>query len=297
MLVLVVLGSFLIGATGCVSTSQYKELQTAFDQARAQLAEAENDSNRKSARIKALEDQIAEMKRLIDAGAGAAIKAERDLLAKQLAELQKKFDELMAAAANPAQLPTAISDALRKLVEQYPEMLEFDERQGLVRFKSDLTFALGSTEVAPRAKEALAKFAHILNNALIAKKEITVMGHTDDVPIRRAGTMQVNPTNWVLSTNRAWSVTDVLHKNGVAVDRVNAAGWGDQRPIAPNAAGKRGNEKNRRVDIYIRPTEVPEGITVSTPGATARPAARPATPRTPVPVTPYTDVEPELMPR
>jgi len=294
MLVLVVLGSFLIGATGCVSTSQYKELQTAFDQARAQLAEAENDLSVARLKIAALEARITEMTRLIDAGAGAAIKAERDLLAKQLAELQKKYDELLKESANLV-LPAAISDALRKLVEQYPEMLEFDERQGLVRFTSDLTFALGSTEVALRAKEALAKFAHILNNALIAKKEITVMGHTDDVPIRR--TNSINPTNWILSTNRAWSVTDVLHKNGVAENRVSAAGWGDQRPIAPNAAGKRGNEKNRRVDIYIRPTEVPEGITVSTPGATARPAARPATPRTPVPVTPYTDVEPELMPR
>jgi hypothetical protein len=45
------------------------------------------------------------------------------------------------------------------------------------------------------------------------------------------------------------------------------AGWGEERPIAPNAAGKRGNEKNRRVEIYIRGTTVPEGIVVSTPGA------------------------------
>ncbi|MCL2648855.1 MAG: OmpA family protein [Phycisphaerales bacterium] len=317
---LLLLGLFLAGTTGCVSMNQYKELQTAFDQARAQLAEAENDLNAARQKITELEARIAEINRLIGNGADAALKAERDLLAQRLEDLQKKYDELLRNSTSTAELPKAISDALRRLVDQYPELLEFDERLGLVRFKSDLTFDLGSMEVKPRAKEALAKFAHILNDPLIAKKEIMVVGHTDDVPIRRTNTMQVNPTNWILSTNRAWSVTDVLHANGVADNRVSAAGWGDQRPIAPNAAGKKGNEKNRRVDIYIRPTEVPEGITVSTPGA-ARPAPTPrsastprsATPRTttprttapraPAPTTPAptpatsTEVPPDLQPR
>ncbi len=52
----------------------------------------------------------------------------------------------------------------------------------MVRFKSDLTFDLGSTEVKPRAKEALGKFASILNMPEIAQQEIQVVGHTDDVP-------------------------------------------------------------------------------------------------------------------
>jgi chemotaxis protein MotB len=138
----------------------------------------------------------------------------------------------------------------------------------------------------------------------IAKQEIQVVGHTDDVPIRQSNTMKLNPNNWILSTNRAWAVTDVLHANGVAENRITGAGWGDQRPIAPNAPGHRGNEKNRRVDIYIRPTTVPQGLPVSTPGA-GRPAPAPrrtapaprATPKAPPTTAPATPGLPaEMMP-
>jgi chemotaxis protein MotB len=273
ILAMLIVGLFFFSSTGCVSMDEHKRLQTAFDQSRAQLAEAENDLNAARARNAELEAKVAELDRLVGLGGNDALKRERDLLAQQLADLQKKYGDLLALNANTPALPPEINDALRKLADQYPDLLEFDERLGMVRFKSDLTFDLGSTEVKPRAKEALAKFASILNMPEIAQQEIQVVGHTDDVPIRMSNTMRMNPNNWVLSTNRAWAVASVLHSDGVVEDRVEAAGWGDQRPIAPNAAGHRGNEKNRRVDIYIRPTKVPEGITISTPGAAA-PAPR-----------------------
>ena len=262
-------GLLLAGTTGCVSMDEHKRLQTAFDQSRAQLAEAENDLNAARARNTELEAKVAELNRLVGLGGNDALRRERDLLAQQLSDLQKKYGDLLALNANTPNLPESINDAIRKLADQYPDLLEFDERLGMVRFKSDLTFDLGSTEVKPRAKEALAKFAAILNNSEIAQQEIQVVGHTDDVPIRMSNTMRMNPNNWILSTNRAWAVGAVLHSDGVAESRVEAAGWGDQRPIAENAPGHRGNEKNRRVDIYIRPTKVPEGITISTPGAPA----------------------------
>jgi chemotaxis protein MotB len=276
LLTLMVLGLFLAATTGCVSMDEHKRLQTAFDQSRAQLAEAENDLNAARARITELEGKLAELNKLMDSSSGGigALKQERDLLAQQLADLQKKYDQLLALGANSPALPDSVNNALRDLAAKYPDLLEFDERLGMVRFKSDLTFDLGSTEVKPRAKEALAKFAAILNMPEIAQQEIQVVGHTDDVPIHQTATMRMNPNNWILSTNRGWSVADVLHQNGVSEERVTAAGWGDQRPIAPNAPGHHGNELNRRVDIYIRPTKVPEGITVSTPGSET-PAAAP----------------------
>jgi chemotaxis protein MotB len=279
LLPLFVLGLFLAGATGCVSMDEHKRLQTAFDQSRAQLAEAENDLTAARARITELEGKLAEMNKLMDTNSGGigALKQERDLLAQQLADLQKKYDQLLAMGANTPALPDSVNSALRDLAAKYPDLLEFDERLGMVRFKSDLTFDLGSTEVKPRAKEALAKFATILNMPEIAQQEIQVVGHTDDVPIHQTATMRMNPNNWILSTNRGWSVADVLHQNGVSDERVTAAGWGDQRPIAANAPGHRGNELNRRVDIYIRPTKVPEGITVSTPGSESPTAPTPRT--------------------
>lgn len=273
------LAASISGITGC-ATDENKRLTTALEQARQQLAEAEDDRRNALAKIAQLEARIAELNRLLDANSGGvgALRRERDLLASQLADLQKKYDDLLQLGSSGPQLPADVNAALRDLAAQYPEMLEFDERLGMVRFKSDLTFDVGSTEVKPRAREALASFARILNNPAIAKNEVQVVGHTDDIPIRAGGpTAARNPDNWTLSTNRAWAVISVLRQNGLSESRGMGAGWGDQRPIAPNAAGRRGNERNRRVDIYIRPTTVPTDIVVSTPGPA--PVRAPAAPR------------------
>ena len=283
---LVLLGLFLAGLTGCVSADEHKRLQTAFDEQGNQLREAENDLLKARARIDELTNQLAEANRLanLNNDGVAALRRERDLLSTQLADLNQKYQDLLKMTGTPV-LPLDVNAALRELAAQYPDLMEFDERLGMIRLKSDLTFDLGSTEVRPAAKAALAQLAQIFNMQKIAKNEIQVVGHTDDVPIRGGGpTAARNPDNWTLSTNRAWSVLDIFRAYGLSEARGMAGGWGDQRPIAPNAPGKRGNEKNRRVDIYIRPTIVPDNIVVSTPGA----APAPSTPRTTTPRTPTT---------
>ena len=91
-----ILALFLAGATGCVSMDEHKRLQAAFDQARAQLANAENDVNTLRAKNADLEAKIAELNRLLN-GTGdlSALKRERDLLAAQLADLQDKYKKLL----------------------------------------------------------------------------------------------------------------------------------------------------------------------------------------------------------
>jgi chemotaxis protein MotB len=277
------LAVFGAGLTGCVSADEHKRLQTAFEESRRQLAESENDLRLAQAKISELNGKIAEMDGLLNKstdGVGA-LKRDRDNLQAQLDELNRKYSDLLKMASAPA-LPAPVNAALRDLAKQYPDLLEFDERLGMLRLKSDLTFDLGSTEVRPAAKAALARVAQILNMNEIAKNEVQVIGHTDDVPIKGGGPLAArNPDNWTLSTNRAWSVLDVLRGAGLKETRGMASGWGDQRPIAQNSAGNKGNEKNRRVDIYIRPTTVPDGLVVSTPGSTPTPPVR-ATPTTPV---------------
>jgi len=280
------MAALLAGLAGCVSADEHKRLQSAFDESQRQLASAENDLQNAKKQIAELNAKIAELNKLLDTNSGGvgALKRERDLLQTQLAELQKKYDDLLKLNSTPV-LPVGINNMLRDLAAQYPDFLEFDERLGMIRMKSDFTFDPGSTDLKPEAKRVLALLAQILNKPEIAKNEIQVVGHTDDIPIRAGGPVAVrNPDNWVLSTNRAWSVLAELRTDGVNQDRGMSGGWGDQRPIAPNGPGHTGNVKNRRVDIYIRPTTVPEGIVVSTPGAAApttrpatRPAARPAT--------------------
>jgi len=42
-----------------------------------------------------------------------------------------------------------------------------------------------------------------------------------------------------------------MEKANIAPKRMSVRGFGEYRPVAENAAGKKGNEKNRRVEIYI----------------------------------------------
>jgi flagellar motor protein MotB len=281
LVAMVCVAVFLAGLAGCVSADEHKRLQTAFDESQTQLAKAERDLSDAQKQIATLNAKIAELNGLLEmkAGGTAALVKERDLLQTQLAELQKKYDDLLKLSSTPV-LPVGINNMLRDLAAQYPDLLEFDEKLGMIRMKSEFTFDAGSTDLKPEAKRALALLAQILNNPAIARNEIQVVGHTDDIPIRAGGPVAArNPDNGALSTNRAWSVLSELRTDGVSQDRGMAGGWGDQRPIAPNGPNRTGNVKNRRVDIFIRATTVPEGIVVSTPGAgvPARPATRPAT--------------------
>lgn len=270
--------SALWGFTGCVSMDEYKRLDAAWQEAKRSLADCENDKRNLLKQIDQLKAQLAANNGL---GSGMdALKAENALLQQKLADLQKKYDELLKFT-DGIKLPVDVSNALQKLAEKYPDLLEWDPKLGRLRFKSDLTFDLGSTEVKPRAKEALAILAEILNNPDIAHNQIRIVGHTDDVPIRQGNTMTMNPNNWFLSTNRAHAIREVLFVDGVSDTRLQPAGEGNTHPVAENAPNHRGNEKNRRVEIYILPALVPDNA-VSAPESDskvivsgARPAAAP----------------------
>jgi chemotaxis protein MotB len=276
---MVCVAAFLAGLAGCVSLDQYKKTELALQEAQGRLAGADHDLQTQREQIAFLTKQINDLNDALNKGDTSG-KALIDLLQGRLNELQKKYEDLLKLPQTPM-LPGPINTALRELAAQYPTYLEFDEKLGLIRMKSDLTFAAGSTDVNPAARQVLGLLAQILNRPEIDRHEIEVVGHTDDIPIRAGGPLsQRNPDNWTLSTNRAWSVLSVLREAGVKSDRGMACGWGDQRPVAPNAPGQGGNVLNRRVEIFIRATLVPAGITVSTPGGTVRPAPRPAAPAT-----------------
>lgn len=273
------LGVVVAGTTGCVATGDYKSLRANLDEAQRQIAEMQNLIIEYRKRISELEAEIAKKDALLrtQSDALAAAMRDRDALRQELADLKAKYNALLATGGGGVSLPPSLVSALRILAEKYPDLLEFDEKLGMIRFKSDMTFDLGSTEVKPRAREALKVLAGILNDPEIVKNEIRVVGHTDDVPIKKmAGTL--SPNNWYLSTNRAHAVLAVMREDGMAESRGQSAGWGEQRPVAPNAAGNKGSEKNRRVEIFILPTTVPDGIVISTPGGAAPAPKAPATP-------------------
>lgn len=111
-----------------------------------------------------------------------------------------------------------------------------------VSLSQNLLFASGSKTINNQGKQAIAQLATVLK----ANKDIniTVEGHTD--------TDGEAAFNWDLSVGRATTVVKELAINGVAAERIIAAGRGEFYPIATNdtAAGK---AQNRRTEIILTP--------------------------------------------
>jgi len=177
---------------------------------------------------------------------------EEDLAKKKelIASMQQRL--LMGGAALPVELSTMLED----FAKQQPDMVEYDSSRGIVKFKSDLLFDKGSDTVAASAIEAVKSLSTILNSEQGKKFDVIIAGHTDDIPIQKPETRAKHPTNWHLSSHRAIAVLNVMAGSGIESKRMSVRGFGEFRPIAENKPNKGGNERNRRVEIYI----VAEGV-------------------------------------
>jgi chemotaxis protein MotB len=171
-------------------------------------------------------------------------------------------------------LDAATDAALSQLAANHPDLLTYDSNLGMLRFNSDLTFASGSDEVSPAAKETLSQLARILQGSTASQYDLIIVGHTDSQPIS-AGTAQRHPTNMHLSCHRAISVRRELTGLGMPASKIEAAGWGEERPLVANAAN--GNTPaNRRVEIYVGRSV--GGMAAGAAPAGGRTAAEPETP-------------------
>lgn len=74
------------------------------------------------------------------------------------------------------------------------------------------------------------------------KLVIEIAGHTDNVGDRRL--------NLALSENRAKVIRNYLIRSGIAENRLQANGYGDTRPAAPNDS-EENKRKNRRVEFVV----------------------------------------------
>jgi len=76
---------------------------------------------------------------------------------------------------------------------------------------------------------------------------ITVVGHTDNVPARRSNPLS---TNQRLSEARAATIMDLLVEAGVPKERIKSEGKAETEPIADNST-REGRASNRRVEVLI----------------------------------------------
>jgi len=247
-----------LALTGCVSTEKYNALKLDRDSLAEQLSKSQSDGAASSARADSLQKQLDMMGQNGAAQGGLAAN-----LSAQLQELQKQYDALNAQYADAMKrpaggtaLPAELSSTLSQFAQQNPDLVDFDAARGIVKFKSDVTFAPGSADVNPRAKEVISKFASILNSQAASGYELMVAGHTDNTRVVNPNTIKAGHLdNWYLSAHRAIAVASELRKGHVNEQRLAVTGYADQRPIASNTS-ESGKEKNRRVEVLILPTTV-----------------------------------------
>jgi len=259
---IVLLVSLLLGvlsAGGCVSAQKYKDAVAANDRAQAELQEAGKQLQAARADAEQLRSELAALQGSVSGKDQqiARLETSNGELTLSLARLKEMYDKAiqdpgLLPLGDVVALPPELDKQLQAWAAQYPEV-EYDRRRGMVKFKTDVVFAKGSDTVSVGGQASMAKFAQIVRGVQAAKFAVYIVGHTDDIPIRKDETLRRHPNNWYLSVHRAVSVRDVLAAAGVPDKQLGVAGFGEYHPIAPNAPGNKGNAKNRRVEIWIVP--------------------------------------------
>lgn len=113
-----------------------------------------------------------------------------------------------------------------------------------LRLDESLLFDSGRAQLTESGREVLQALDEVV---LDFDGEISVEGHTDNVPINT----QRFPSNWELSSARAISVVRFLQRQGVDPSRLRAVGYADSRPLANNDTAA-GRAANRRVELLLR---------------------------------------------
>jgi outer membrane protein OmpA-like peptidoglycan-associated protein len=127
------------------------------------------------------------------------------------------------------------------MVEEVVEEVVVAEPAEAVRVELDVKFDFDKAQVKPESYGDIKNLADFLTQ--YPQTTTVVEGHTDSV-----GSDAYNQT---LSERRANAVRDVLvNQYGVGSDRVNAAGYGETRPVADNASAD-GRAVNRRVEAEV----------------------------------------------
>ncbi len=199
-------------------------------------------------------------------------------LQSAITALNEQQSRQQAAAREKDDLEAARRRILQELTRkgmQDEVRFKIDERGLVVTVVTDdVLFALGSAMLRPKGSAVLDAIAPALT---ALPNQITVEGHTDDLPVLgRTG------SNWELSTARATSVLRyLLDRHHLAPRRLSAAGYADQRPLTPNISAA-ARSANRRVEVIVRAT--PFDQLPAQPPARAIPAAIPPITAVPDPV-------------
>lgn len=120
-----------------------------------------------------------------------------------------------------------------------------------IEIRETIQFETGKAVIKKRSHSVLDEVVKVMKDRPGIKK-VRIEGHTDSV-----GDAEKNRK---LSQARAKSVLEYLVKKGVARERLEAQGYGPDKPIADNNTDE-GKTKNRRVEFTILAQDEAKGGT------------------------------------
>ena len=184
-----------------------------------------------------LEQKLAQL----TAAAEAAMQANGANAEQQQAEAQEQKESNEKAEIAEDELKVA----LRQQIGQGLVAVDRQEDKVIITVGAGGAFPSGSAELTESARQLMEEIAGVNESG---SGEITVSGHTDDVPLIFGSQFR---DNWDLAAARASSVVQALEDTGkVPAGRMQAVSFGESQPVATNDTA-RGRATNRRIEIEI----------------------------------------------
>jgi len=183
-----------------------------------------------------------------------AIRKELSVKDDEVARLNEQLQEKESLGkAEIEELRSTYNSLISKLKRQVKDkemtIREFEEMLTIM-FVDRVLFDFGKATVTSEGRKVLAKVGEVLRDAPGMK--IRVVGHTDNVPIRREYRYRF-PSNWDLSSARAAAVVRYFQREGGLDPKcLEAVGRSFHEPVASNET-EAGRAQNRRVEVIIAP--------------------------------------------
>lgn len=250
--------------SGCASKKDLENCQNENRQLTSEYQSAKETIAANNARIKSLEDQLAQAKASAAALQGSLDRSLNNAdknnvniskLVDQINESNQYIRHLVEVKTKSDSLNMVLTNNLTRSLSR-EELKEVDVQvlKGVVYISlaDNMLYKSGSYEVNERAEQTMSKIAKIIMD--YRDYDVLIEGNTDNVPINTANEKMRNiRNNWDLSALRATSVALYLQEHfGVDPKRLTAGGRGEWNPLAGNDT-ELGKQRNRRTQIIITP--------------------------------------------
>ncbi|MEE9230663.1 MAG: OmpA family protein [Acidobacteriota bacterium] len=264
-----VLVSSLILLPACVSSGKYKaaldDQSDLVDELDTVALQRDNLARERDA-LAQERDSLASERDVLATEKAALAREKEDLeldkvaLERRAEELEAEGALLDAALGERSEELAEIQGTYEGLVKELESEVEAGQvtieklRDGVrVNLAQDILFETGSAELNKDGRAVLLRVSSQLEEN---PYQIMVIGYTDNLQIR-GKLAQRYPTNWELGGARAASVVRLFESAEIASSRLLSVSYGENSPVASNDTPE-GRQKNRRIEIRLRPVEVEE---------------------------------------